>query len=73
MSRLTANWTTDDGSVARVVSPGVFVAVGAGNTVARASMPGASEGFHPIAVFAGTAPVLTFGLQGHRLRGSHIQ
>jgi hypothetical protein len=59
-----ATWTTDDPSVARVTGPGVIVAAGPGNTVVRATSAGVSEGFQYVAVFAGTAPLPTFRLQG---------
>jgi hypothetical protein len=47
-----------------VTGPGILVSVGPGNTVVRASVSGVSEGFHAVAVFTGTAPLPTFGLQG---------
>ena len=60
----TATWTTDDPSVAKVTGPGILVPVGPGNTVVRAATSGVGGGSHSVAVFTGTAPLPTFGLQG---------
>jgi len=57
---LAADWSSADGSIARLVSPGTFDAVGPGNTVIYASMSGVSvQAAQTVVVFDGTGPLPT--------------
>jgi hypothetical protein len=56
----SATWTCDDDRVARVVGAGRVEAVGLGDTVIRARVPGLSdEAFQTVSVFAGPVPLPT--------------
>jgi hypothetical protein len=57
---LAADWSSANGSIARLVSPGTFDGVGPGNTVIYASMAGVSvQAAQTVAVFDGAAPLPT--------------
>jgi len=62
-----ADWKTDDPSVATVVGPGIVTSAGVGNTVLRVAWKDTNfttTYFIPIAVFTGTAPLLTYEYEG---------
>jgi hypothetical protein len=52
----TSTWTVADASVARVAAPGVFQAVGTGNTFIRATWNGIESEMQPVSVFPGLPP-----------------
>ena len=61
----SAQWTCDDGSVARVAGPGRIEAVGLGDAVIRARLTNyVSEAFQPMSVFAGPLPLPTHEISG---------
>lgn len=55
----SASWSSADASVARTIGPGVFDAVGPGDTVIHASLGVISPAAQTISVFEGTAPLPT--------------
>jgi hypothetical protein len=62
-----ATWFGSDASIVRVLTPGVFTAVGVGHTAVHAVWSGLdSDDFArtPVAVFPGTAPLPTYEIWG---------
>jgi hypothetical protein len=60
----SAVWTTDESNVLRRVAPGVFEAVGLGDTFVKGAWQNLPTLLQPVAVFSGTPPLRTYEVDG---------